>query len=469
MKFDSRTYEQLLAGQPDCFGVPHASAFNPLMCEACGVRRSCLEVSAQLLLAKRVGLLSGKTTAEARYSRDDELRIDRYVMANVEHRSAVFPCNQAALPKLYDRAMLAYNSREPEPSADELMAELDWLHPVSESSEVAATSAVIDKAPKSIPPFLCPEASSNMSLHADGGPILRGADSVVQLEVVASEAMTAIDHGSGLRLGPVLAAPTTSLSAYAFPTSDNRRYAHYANGALVNEIQRLIERSGLETSTKHYDSVRAEICAIHIEMNLRQQHAPRFRPQSKLRKTPDSRDDENLGCDRQVIDLHWRANSSDKPMSTVIGYERIFDAEQFDFELASTFAQLDWRPHTKVIQLHLTEDMQWEHAIIQAPSIRDKWRTIERGDVRGSEIKQAGAPHIRTCLHQTMANAPHLREHIPGLVRVWMARRIVGDMPKRVARLVALMTGEKVRDVSAIRRAMDSLETRLANARVLRK
>jgi hypothetical protein len=262
---------------------------------------------------------------------------------------------------------------------------------------------------------------------------------------------------------------TTVTPPYAFPAPDSRRYFEYTNDALVEELKALIGRGELTTSSKHYDSVRAEICAIHIEMNLRQQYAPRFRPQAKLRKTPESGNDENLGRDRQVIDLHWRANSSDKPMSTVIGYERIFDAEQFDFELASAFAQLDWRPHTKVIQLHLTEDMQWENAIIQAPNIRDKWRTIERGDVRGSEIKQAGAPHIRTCLHQAMANAPHLREHVPGLVRVWMARRIVGDMPKRVARLVALMTGEKARDVSAIRRAIDSLDARLTAARALRK
>lgn len=252
---------------------------------------------------------------------------------------------------------------------------------------------------------------------------------------------------------------------YVFPAPDSRRYIHQTNGALVDEINLLIQRSGLATSTLNYDAVRGDLCAIHIEMNHRQQYAPRFRPQPSLQAEADTVADENLARDRQVIDLHWRANSNNKPMIPVDGYDGIFDCEQFNFKLAGAFAQLNWRQQTKVIHLHLTEEMQWEHAIIQAPNIRDKWRTIQRGDVQGWKIKQEGAPHIQTRLHQSMADAPHLRKHIPGLVHIWMARRIAGDSPSLTARVAGLIAGEEARDPSAVRRAMATLDTRLASTK----
>ncbi|MYM42209.1 hypothetical protein, partial [Duganella qianjiadongensis] len=92
-------------------------------------------------------------------------------------------------------------------------------------------------------------------------------------------------------------------------------------------------------------------------MNLRQRHAPRFRPQPPLPQKAKSIAEQNLARDRQVIDLHWRANSINKPMVSVSKFEGIFDSEAFNFKLASNFAQLDWRQQTKVIHLRLTEEM----------------------------------------------------------------------------------------------------------------
>lgn len=252
---------------------------------------------------------------------------------------------------------------------------------------------------------------------------------------------------------------------YRFPIPETVQYANYTNAALVDELECLIQRGCLTSASPNYQMVRRDICALHIEMNLRQHHAPRFRPLSGLPKKAEGNDEETLARDRQVIDLHWRANSTDKPMIPVADFPGIFDNERFDFDLAARFAELTWRQQTKTIHLHLTDDMQWEHAIIQAPSIRDKWRTIERGDVRGSKVKQLGAPQIYTLLHQSMANESHLRTHIPGFVRIWMAQRIVGDAPQRVARLVGLMTGERAKDASATRRSMRSVEARIVAAK----
>lgn len=48
-----------------------------------------------------------------------------------------------------------------------------------------------------------------------------------------------------------------------------------------------------------------------------------------------------------------------------------------------------------------------------------------------------------------MSNTPHLKDHIAGLVLAWKAQRIVGDSPAKIAKLVALMTGNKPGDAHA--------------------
>jgi len=281
------------------------------------------------------------------------------------------------------------------------------------------------------------------------------------------ESARAFESSNAAALGPAVS--FESAAPYVFPAKNFRHYSHYSNNDLIAEVERLIKLADLMSAATQYESVRGAMCALHIEMNLRQQHAPRFRPQSPLPKKADSHAAALLGLDRQVIDLHWRAHSCDKPMVQVDDFPGIFDSEPFDFELAARFAQLGWKSATKAVHLHLTNDMQWEHAILQSSNIRDKWRTIRSGDLRGSVVKEIGAPQVYTALHQSMASTPHLRAHIPGLVQIWSARRIVGESPQRVARLVALMCGERARDASAIRRSIMSLDKHLGFIRGTKK
>lgn len=279
----------------------------------------------------------------------------------------------------------------------------------------------------------------------------------------------AATDGAAVDKAPALAESNTATFPYAFPASDERKYEHCTNAALDELLASLIKHGNLSMPAPCYSAVRDEICAVHIEMNLRQQHAPRFRPQPRLHRKIGVGGETDLARDRQVIDLHWRAHSSEKPLASVHDYPGIFENAPFDFEMASRFALLDWKSQTKVIHLHLTDDMQWEQALLQHPNIRDKWRTVEKGDVRGHQIKQAGAPHVESLLRDAMSNAPHLKAHIPGLVLTWKAKRIVGDNPKRIAKLVALMTGEKPRDASAIRRTLTSLDGYLKTAPTVAK
>lgn len=264
--------------------------------------------------------------------------------------------------------------------------------------------------------------------------------------------------GAAAAKAPALAESNAATLPYAFRAPDERKYEHCTNAALDELLVSLIKHGNLSTPAPCYSAVRNEMCAVHIEMNLRQQRAPRFRPQPRLQRKIGVGGETDLARDRQVIDLHWRAHSSEKPLAPVQDYPGIFENAPFDFEMASRFAQLEWKSQTKVVHLHLSDEMQWEHALLQLPGIRDKWRTIENGDVRGHQVKQTGAPHVESSLRDAMSNAPHLKAHIPGMVLTWKARRVIGDNPKRIANLVALMTGEKPRDASAMRRTLTSLD-----------
>jgi len=229
------------------------------------------------------------------------------------------------------------------------------------------------------------------------------------------------------------------------------------NIQLAEELSTLMR----ELASSTYLSLRPALLSLHLEMNFRQQQAPRFRPQVPLPKVASTEADTLVLIDRQIIDLHWRAHSLDKPSAEIRAFPGIFDCSPFNFSRAEEFARKPWKAMTKSIQLLLTEDMQWEHCTIQTSAVRDKWRVIESGDVRGSTIKQKGANHVEMAIRQNMSNRPHLRKHIPSLVHTWKALRICGDSPTRISRMLALMTGESPRDASAVKRSIKALQDHL--------
>jgi hypothetical protein len=239
-----------------------------------------------------------------------------------------------------------------------------------------------------------------------------------------------------------------------------RPYERHINDDLVRELKRLILLGFHATPALKYTAVRDEICGIHIEMNLRQQHAPRFRPMHRLARVLRTDDEVAESLDRQVIDLHWRAHSANKPTAPANNYPTIFDDNPFDLGAAERFAQEVWSHSAKAVHLHLTDDMQWENATIQIRNIQKVWATIDRGYAHGDTVKQAGAPHIEKKLREAVRqrNKPQVERSIPGMVDAWKARKIVGDSPTRVAGLIALMTGNKPRDPRAVKRTLESFD-----------
>lgn len=247
---------------------------------------------------------------------------------------------------------------------------------------------------------------------------------------------------------------------YSFPMCMGRPYESDTNEQLVSRLTALLHAGFEAQPPQGYSAVREEICAIHIEANRRQQHAPRFRPMQRLEKEAVTQDQINAARDRQVIDIHWRALSRDKPSAFVNGYPTIYNDEPFDLAAAERFAKEKWTAQAKARHLHLTTQSQWENAVIQDESIRQKWRTIRVGNVRGALVKEAGAPQIETRLREAAfpRNNLQMQMSIRGMVDAWKARKMIGSNVAAITRMIALMSGSKSRDPRAVTRTLVSLD-----------
>ncbi|MCI1012633.1 hypothetical protein HWE04_02130 [Herbaspirillum sp. C7C2] len=422
-------FNEFLDGKPDCFGR-RLDATLDLSCGECRQKEPCLSAIWAVLSAAREGRLSADnySTYELRDLRKrhagisqllavDEEQIDRISKGlSIEVINGL--CHRVLPPRPQER-------QEDALEWDALLAEVEGRTLVAIAAPLMAEhSAVVPSMPPKV------------------------------VSVVAS---------------PKMAEP--SAGEYRFPMPEGRPYQSRAGNALVAEMKRLVDRAFHLTPASGYAAVRESLCAIHIEMNLRQAHAPRFRPMHRMKRELHTVDERAESLDRQVIDLHWLAHSINKPISPVNNYPTILDDSPFDLSAAERFAQENWSPTSKVIHLHLSDDAQWENAVLQSDAIRKKWAVIERGDVRENNVvKQVGAPQIEQSLSVAVSNAGmrHVLSSIPGMVSTWKARKIAGESPARISRLIALMSGDKPRDRKAVARTIKSLDKYLDRVSVAR-
>lgn len=250
---------------------------------------------------------------------------------------------------------------------------------------------------------------------------------------------------------------------YLFPPV-HKDFGLLSDAELCRELHEKYRNCHSSNIALGYGTVRTDICAISIEMNLRQKQAPRFRPTKALAHKPPTAGELNMALDRQVIDLHWHAHTPDCTSETIDDYPYIFDTDPFDFELASEFAMEKWGAPAKALKLHLSNDQQWRSAVIQSKKIRERWRVISRGDLCGGIIKQAGAPQIESRLRDAivMSRNPSNLKDLPGMVKTWLARKIVGESPSQVSTMISLMTGERKRDPSSVAKTMKTIDRLLS-------
>lgn len=244
-----------------------------------------------------------------------------------------------------------------------------------------------------------------------------------------------------------------------FPVPIEDGYHFFTDTELMDALIR--QRDIVSADLSDYDAPRrALICALSMELNYRQKWAPRFRGLPSLPARPKATYEQHYLIDQQVLDIHWRACSMNKPRGLIKDYPNLFDGKLWSVSGAVRFAERNLPFDMKVVDARLTMSMVTEHSALQDKSTAHLWRVLKNGVIRGARVDQWGAPQLEALLRESMQGQPHLVQHVPGLVRVWQAYRMVGRKPAQIARLAALMTGEEPVDRSAINRKLESLEAR---------
>ena len=427
-------FEIFVQNKPPCFAVVKQSGFDASPCTSCVVKHKCFSALWRIYEAIGEGVLpdNGYRKFELRRFKQEHQRYGNHHDLNDTHS---FPVE--VLRGLHHRA-LPKRSRDDEEIAD-LVENVD--------ADVAVASESIASG----------EDRTAPQTRA------RDATTLIDAETEASLLRLASASGTPTASKPALAPADTR--TYRFPVPDGRPYEGYDHNELVELLEEAIAVGFWSARPAGYASVRSAVCAISLELNIRGAWAPRFRPVPGSKRKPEERDEINLALDCQVIDIHWRAHSDDKPLQRIPKFENIFTPGEFDFDLAGKFAELDWGRDSKVTHLTLTEAMQWEHATLQNGNLRDRWRVIEKGDVRGSKVKQIGALQLEPLIRNALPSHSDRKKHVPGMVDVWKASKIVGDSPKQIARLVSLMNGKPERDPSSVRKTLTTVKRLLRQAK----
>jgi hypothetical protein len=247
-------------------------------------------------------------------------------------------------------------------------------------------------------------------------------------------------------------------SAFPVPVEDG--YHFFTDDELRQALARQLQLVARDP-TNYEGDTRGVICAVSMELNFRQKWAPRFRGFPTPSKQPKTEQERNYLVDLQVLDLHWRACSDRKPRDTVAGYPGIFDPKDWGVGAAVRFAERNLPFNNKTVDARLTPSMMIEHAALQTQDLRDCWRVLRNGYVKGTVVEKWGVPQLEARLTEAMKSSPHLQRHVPGLVNTWVAYKLVGGRkPTEIARLVGLMTGEPPKDRSAITRKLEAIEGR---------
>jgi len=132
-------------------------------------------------------------------------------------------------------------------------------------------------------------------------------------------------------------------------------------------------------SSPDYTKDRSTLCAFHIALNERGLTSPSFRPFPKLDKFTGLSDEEKtLGCDIQIINLHYMfCHHKEKYTPEELEFRSLFKGSIFDFSLASKYALKGWKADTSSdISLSADEPLQLELSTYRGQEARSRLHTI---------------------------------------------------------------------------------------------
>ncbi|MBV7568473.1 hypothetical protein [Pseudomonas sp. PDM27] len=235
----------------------------------------------------------------------------------------------------------------------------------------------------------------------------------------------------------------------------------FASALSPTNEDRLLELfNTLLNSGKSYDSIRVQILQLSFLLNFRRKVAPRFRalPSPPFRGLTDS--EILLSQDRQFVDLHWLLCRGHRRIVSSDTFADLFQNESKFCELAGLFTCENWTTETKIKALQISSNTQWQLASLQSAGIRDRWRIIEYGDVRGGTVRVMGAAQARLNIEDSVAGQPRFAKYVDDWVTVWKAGKISEETGIPLTAVYELMTGV-LRDRKGLGRKLETVIERL--------
>lgn len=209
-----------------------------------------------------------------------------------------------------------------------------------------------------------------------------------------------------------------------------------------------------------YAAVRDRYLALNIALNLRGLTAPAFRPVRRLRnKNPASEEEELLGLDRQVIDLHYlHANHRSVLRLKRRDAKALFKPEEFDFTLAGQFALQPWRASAKSRILQIPDLLQVRLMTYRSDAIRMRWQRAEKA-VQNAELA------LQNHVHNTHGRFKAV--DIEARVDELLALRLADNVPAHAALLLLDMPRHAVE--RAAKETLSESETKALREKMRRR
>lgn len=258
---------------------------------------------------------------------------------------------------------------------------------------------------------------------------------------------------------------------YEFPVDLAEKRTDLETMSVVDLAHALLDLSTEMTGKgqlRAYHEIRADVCAISIELNRRGKLAPRFRDMRRPPFKVKTVNERNLSRDRQVIDLHWLYCTGRKRVieSDHLHLRKLLLAPSFSLEHAEMFAQVPAPSNEKAGWLALPDHVAFQLATIQTEAVRQRFRVADAGDIREGKMVQRGRRQIVQALEASVANQPHLQGQVRRWAMIWMCSRLVGDNAEVLRGFHAVAEGlEKPLDRRDIVRRLAGVERRLGEVR----
>lgn len=223
-----------------------------------------------------------------------------------------------------------------------------------------------------------------------------------------------------------------------------------------------------------YAAVRARICQLQIELNEYGLLAPSFRPRPKKSRpkgngSKKSFTDTDMSIHRDliVIDCHWlyarkvkvRIGSSD------MLYQPLFNhSKPFDYELAWTFANENWRNDTRVDSaLRLPKLLQYQLAALRCRDIAKDLERLTVGTRKGGRLMQSPLARVCVALQEWCDDDPRVESQFEAYEAIYQAYWLLGPSAKTTAltELAALISGKEALNPRTLQGKLDKLLERM--------